>query len=293
MVGTALITALKREGYDVLRLVRRHGNFDEPQIGWEPARGVVQPEELEGLDAVVHLAGESIGGGLWTEERKRRIHDSRSIGTRHLAEALAGLKHPPQTLVCASAVGYYGDRGAEPLTEVSGSGEGFLARVCRDWETATRPAAEKGIRVVNTRFGVILSGNGGMLKAVRCPLKLGLAGQLGNGRQYFSWVALDDVVGAILHVLSQPEIRGPVNVAAPQETTNAEFTDAMRKTLIPAFLPTHYWTPPAPALLLKLLPGGMGSELLLASQRVRPVRLQETGYVFKHPDLKQTLEAVL
>lgn len=293
LIGTELVQVLKREGCDVLRLVRRRGNFDEPQIGWDPTQRFSRTEELEGLDAVVHLAGESIAGGRWTEERKRRMRDSRALGTMHLAEALAGLKHPPKTLVCASAVGYYGDRGSEPLTEVSASGEGFLARLCRDWEAAARPASEKGIRVVTLRFGVILSGKGGALQAMRCPFKLGLAGQLGNGRQYLSWVALDDAVGAILHVLNHPEIQGPVNVVAPQETTNARFTVAMRKTLTPSFLPMHYWTPPAPALVIKALLGDMGSELLLASQRVRPVRLMETGYVFKHPDLGQALEAVL
>lgn len=293
MVGSDLVLALKHAGHEVLRLVRRRGNFTEKQIGWDATKGIQDISALEGLDAVVHLAGENIARGPWTPERKARIHDSRVIGTQQLVEALGSLKAPPKTLVCAAAIGYYGSRGNEVLTEVSGHGQGFLAKTCREWEAAAQAASVFGIRVVSTRFGIILSPKGGALKAMSIPFRLGLAGNLGNGKQYMSWVALDDVIGAILHVLKHDEIYGPVNVVSPEPVTNAQFTDAMRKAVIPAFLPMHYWTPPAPGLAIQALLGEMGQELLLASQRVKPVRLEETGYSFKHPHLKAALRALL
>jgi uncharacterized protein (TIGR01777 family) len=296
MVGENLIVALKRAGHEVLRLVRHRGQFDEVQIGWNPEKGLLIPEDkrqLENLDAVFHLGGENIAAGRWTPERKQRIHDSRSAGTAQLAELLASLENPPKTLISASAVGYYGSRGDEVLTEVSTPGQDFLARVCRDWEAACRPAAKKGTRVVNTRFGVILSPKGGALKAMLLPFRLGLAGNLGNGRQYFAWVSLPDVIQALLHVLTHKEIQGPVNVVAPQNTTNADFTTAMRQALIPGFLPMHYWTPPAPAFAIQGLLGEMGSSLLLASQRVEPIRLEETGFTFEHPTIKEALAALV
>jgi uncharacterized protein len=293
MVGSDLVLALKHAGHDVLRLVRRRGNFTETQIGWDAEKGIRELSTLEGLDAVVHLAGENIAGGLWTEERKERIHDSRTIGTKQLVETLGSLKQPPKTFVCASAIGYYGNRGNEVLTEVSSHGQGFLAKTCREWESAAQEASVFGIRVVSTRFGIILSPKGGALKAMSLPFRLGLAGNLGNGKQYMSWVALEDVVGALLHVLKHDELYGPVNVVSPEPVTNAQFTDAMRKILIPAFLPMHYWTPPAPALAIQALFGEMGQELLLSSQRVKPIRLEETGYSFKYPQIKPTLRALL
>ena len=293
MVGSELILALKHAGHEVLRLVRRRGNFTETQVGWDPNKGLNDLSAIEGLDAVVHLAGENIAGGRWTPERKERIHDSRVIGTRHLVEALGALKQPPKTLVCASAIGYYGNRGNAALTEVSAHGQGFLARTCRDWEAAAHAASSFGIRVVSTRFGIILSPKGGVLKAMLCPFRLGLAGNLGNGKQYMSWIALDDVIGAIQHVIMNDEIHGPVNVVSPEPVTNAQFTTAMRKTVIPSFLPMHYWTPPAPALAIQGLLGEMGQELLLSSQRVKPIRLEETGYHFKYPHLKETLAALI
>lgn len=293
MVGTELIMDLKKKGHDVVRLVRHRGTFDEPQVGWNPAAGQLNPADLVGIDAVIHLAGENIAAGRWTEERKERILKSRIQGTKLLADTITKMEHPPHTFISASAVGYYGNRGAEVLTEVSGPGQGFLTHVARQWEAASQAAVSKGIRVVHARFGVILSPNGGALKAMYWPFKLGLAGNLGNGKQYMSWVSLNDVIGALEHVLTHSEIHGPVNVVAPQEITNAQFTDAMRKALIPGFLPMHYWTPPAPALAVQALLGEMGKELLLASQRVHPVRLQESGYTFQHPTIKEALNALL
>jgi uncharacterized protein (TIGR01777 family) len=186
-------------------------------------------------------------------------------------------------------VGYYGNRGDTRLTEVSGPGEGFLADVCRRWEAATQPAAEKGVRVVNTRFGLIMHPEGGVLKALYWPFLIGVAGAVGNGKQYLSWVALEDVLGAIEFILRNGNLRGPVNVTAPNPVTNAEFADALRKALIPSCLPTHYWTPPAPVWAMKMLLGQMAEETLLASTRVYPVRLEEAGYQFQHPEIRETL----
>ena len=293
LVGTALIDFLKMNGHEVVRLVRRKGHFDEPQVAWNIEKKQLNPSDLEGLDAVVHLAGESIASGRWTEDVKKRIRDSRVKGTRLLTETLAKLEHPPATFVCASAIGYYGDQGDQSLSEVSSIGQGFLPNVCREWEAACQPARDKGIRVVNTRFGIVLSPKGGALKAMYWPFRLGLAGDLGNGKQFMSWVALSDVVGAIDHVLQHPEVSGPVNVTAPNPVTNSVFTNTMRHVLIPAFLPMHYWTPPAPAIAVKLALGEMGDALLLASSKVFPVVLQETGYTFNAPILESALKGMI
>jgi uncharacterized protein (TIGR01777 family) len=293
LIGSALVDLLKRNGHEPVRLVRRKGQFDEPQIAWNIEKGQLNPQDLEGIDAVVHLAGESIASHRWSEPVKQQIRNSRVKGTRLLAETLASMAHPPKTLVCASAIGYYGDQGSETLNEVSSMGKGFLPAVCREWEAACQPARDKGIRVANTRFGIVLSPKGGALKAMYWPFQLGLAGNLGNGKQYMSWVALDDVAGAIEHVLTHPQIRGPVNVTAPHPVTNAQFTSTMRQVLIPAFLPMHYWTPPAPALAIQALLGEMGNALLLASTRVKPVVLQETGYQFKFTELEPALRSMI
>lgn len=293
LIGSALVYHLKRNGHEPIRLVRHHGHFDEPQITWNIEKGQLNPKDLEGIDAVVHLAGHNIAAGRWTEAAKKKIRESRVQGTRLLSETLAQMEKPPETLVCASAIGYYGDRGQEWLTEVSGLGKGFLPQVCREWEAACQPARDKGIRVVNTRFGIVLSPEGGALKAMLLPFRLGLAGNLGNGKQYMSWIALDDVVGGILHVLTHPKIRGPVNFTTPHPVTNADFTTAMRHVLYPSFLPMHYWTPPAPALAVKLALGEMGEALLLSSERVQPTVLLEAGYPFNYPELEPALRSML
>jgi uncharacterized protein (TIGR01777 family) len=293
LIGSALVYQLKRAGHEPIRLVRHRGNFDEPVIAWNPESGQLNPGDLKGIDAVVHLAGHSIASGRWTPEVKRKIRDSRVKGTQLLASTLAGMENPPSTLICASAIGFYGNRGEETLTEVSGQGQGFLPGICREWEAACQPARDRGIRVVNTRFGIVLSPEGGALKAMLPAFRFGLAGNLGSGRQYMSWIALEDAVGAIIHILTHPKVRGPVNMVAPNPVINADFTTAMRHVLMPPFLPMRYWTPPAPGLAVKLALGEMGEALLLSSTRVLPIALQESGYPFKYKTLEPALRSMV
>ncbi|HEX6710441.1 MAG TPA: TIGR01777 family oxidoreductase, partial [Rubrobacter sp.] len=243
--------------------------------------------DLAGTDAVVHLAGESIAEGRWTSEKKRRILESRQKGTRLLAEKISGLRAPPSVMVSASAIGYYGDRGNELLTEESGPGTLFLSRVCLEWEAAAEPAREAGVRVVHPRFGVVLSTEGGALGTTLPIFKLGGGGRIGSGRQYWSWVALDDVVGAILHALETDSLSGPVNVTAPDPPTNAEYTRVLGGVLN---RPT-FFAVPAPAARIAL--GGMADELLLASARVEPAKLEETGYEYRYPELEGALRHLL
>lgn len=293
LVGSELLHELKRKGHQPIRLVRRKGLTSDPEIVWDIQAGQLDPKALEGIDAVIHLAGENIAGGRWSEERKQKIVQSRVQGTQLLAETLAKLEHPPKVFICASAIGFYGHRGDEVLNDVSAKGKGFLADTCKQWEDACQPARDKGIRVVNSRFGIILSPKGGALKAMYWPFKLGLAGDLGNGKQYMSWIALADVVEALEHMLTHDSLQGPVNVVAPHPVTNHQFTDVMRKVLICPLLPMHYWTPPAPAFAVKALLGEMAEQLLLSSQQVQPVALLGSGYEFRYPDLKPALESML
>jgi uncharacterized protein (TIGR01777 family) len=287
LVGSALVPFLTSKGHEVLRLVRSEPRAEAAEIKWDPAKGIETPARLEGLDAVVHLAGENISEGRWTDEKKVRIRESRVKGTRTLAEALARLSQPPKTLVSASAIGFYGDRGDEVLNEQSASGDNFLAEVCREWELATRPAAEKSIRVVALRFGVILSPDGGALQKMLTPFKLGIGGRVGDGRQYMSWITLDDVIGVIYYALTNEALHGPVNVVAPQAVTNLEFTKAMGQVLS---RPTLF---PAPAFALRLAFGEMADALLLSSARVEPLRLKESGYEFQYPELEGALRHLL
>ncbi|HEU4598061.1 MAG TPA: TIGR01777 family oxidoreductase [Pyrinomonadaceae bacterium] len=292
LVGSALVRSLLSEGHQVTRMVRGGSQtFRAPgtsAVSWNPERGTVEAAELEGHDAAVHLAGESIAGGRWTEEKKRRILDSRVKSTRLLAETLAGLRDKPKVLVSASAIGFYGNRGDEVLREESVSGEDFLSEVCREWEKAALPASQAGIRVVHLRIGIVLSADGGALAQMLTPFKFGLGGPIGGGRQYMSWVALDDVVGIIKHALAHEEVRGPVNTVAPQPATNAEFVKALGRALNrPAVLPM-------PAFALRLALGKeMADSLLLTSARVEPARLKATGYHFAHPELEGALRHVL
>jgi hypothetical protein len=282
-----VVASLSAAGHEVVRLVRRTPAPGEKAVLWDPEKGKVDVAGLEGQDAVVHLAGENIASGRWTAGRKAAIRDSRLNGTRLLCEALAGLARPPKTLVCASAIGYYGDRGAEVLTEESPPGAGFLPGVCREWEAASGPAARKGIRVVLLRIGVVLSPKGGALSRMLPPFRAGLGGVIGNGRQYVSWVALDDLVGIVLHALRSGELRGPVNAVAPVPVTNRELTEALGKVLSrPTLLPV-------PAFALRLAVGEMADALLLASARVVPRRLEETGYRFRFPELPAALRHLL
>jgi uncharacterized protein (TIGR01777 family) len=286
LVGTALVKSLEPEGHEIFRLVR-HAPGDDLEIEWSPDRYSIALARLEGFDAVVHLAGENIASGRWNEEKKRRIRESRVKGTKLLSDALANLTRPPKTLISASAVGYYGNRGDELLTETSAPGDDFLAGVCVEWEKATGLAVEKGIRVVNTRFGIILDSEGGALQKMLTPFRMGLGGKIGSGKQWMSWIALDDVVGAIRLALTNETLRGPVNVVAPNPVRNAEFTKTLGKALS---RPTLF---PIPAFGVRLVFGEMADALLLSSQRVEPARLKATAYSFKHSQLESALVHLL
>jgi uncharacterized protein (TIGR01777 family) len=285
LVGSALVRRLEAAGHSVVSLTRSAAGSQG--IHWDPAAGTIAAAALEGFDAVVHLAGENIAAGRWTAAKKARIRGSRVLGTHLLAETLARLAYPPKVLASASAIGYYGSRGDEILTESSPAGAGFLADVCRDWEQATDAAEKKGIRVAHLRFGVILSPEGGALAKMLLPFKLGVGGQIGNGRQFMSWIALDDTAEAVRHVLETETLRGRVNVVAPNPVTNYEFTKTLGRVLgRPTVLPM-------PAFAARLAFGEMANELLLASTRVQPTRLLEHGFTFRHPRLDEALRHLL
>lgn len=289
LIGTALSNELTSGGHRVTKLSRSRPS-SEDTVRWDPDRGSLDASRLEGMDAVVHLAGEIIFSGptdRWTPAKKQRIMDSRKKGTRLLSEAIAGLSEPPKVMVSASAVGYYGDHGNELLTEESGMGSDFLADVCREWESAADPAREAGIRVAHPRFGLVLSPEGGALGTTLPIFKLGLGGKIGDGRQYWSWVTLDDVAGATVHALTNENVSGPVNVGSPNPLTNAEYTKILGGVLNrPTVLPL-----PAPAARLML--GEVADALLLASQRMEPAKLKQTGYEFRHPELEGALRHLL
>lgn len=286
LVGTALIQSLEAQGHDIFRLVRR-APTSKTEVEWSPDRYSIALARIEGFDAVINLAGESIAEGRWTDDKKRRIRESRVKGTKLLGDALANLTVPPKTFVCASAIGYYGNRGDELLTETSAAGDNFLAKVCAEWEEATALATEKGIRVVNARFGVILDTNGGALKKMLPPFRMGVGGKIGSGRQWMSWIALDDVIGGIQFALANDSMKGPVNFVAPVPVTNAEFTKTLGKVLS---RPTIF---PIPAFAIKLLFGEMGEALLLGGQRVAPERLVAERFEFSYPQLERALVHIL
>lgn len=281
-IGSAVVTALEAEGHTVRRLVR--GTPRDQDVAWDPAAGTIDADALQGTEAVVHLAGEGIGDRRWSEEQKARIRVSRVEGTRLLAASLAGLPTPPHVMVSGSAIGYYGDRGDEVLTEDSPPGDDFLARVCSEWEAATAPAEQVGTRVVHVRTGIVLASAGGSLGRQVRLFKLGLGGRLGSGRQYVSWISLDDEVGAILHLLDSATARGPHNLTSPEPVTNADLTKALGRALHrPSIVPV-------PGLALDLVLGReMARSMVLASQRVVPERLREDGYQFRHPDVESAL----
>jgi uncharacterized protein (TIGR01777 family) len=285
-IGGALMQFLTRGGHRVTRLVRRNPAPGEPEISWNPAAGTVDSAGLKGFDAVVNLAGESLAG-RWTAKKKRRIYDSRVKSTRLLSESLAQLGSPPKVLLSASASGYYGDCGDEVLSEEHAPGSTFLAQVCRDWEAATEPAARSGIRVVKLRIGLVLSRAGGALARLLLPFRLGLGGRIGSGRQYFSWVSLEDVVGTILHALMTETLVGPLNVAAPNPVTNREFARTLGLVLR---RPTLF---PIPAFAARLVLGELAKDLLLASARLAPTRLLATDYRFRYTDLEVAFRYLL
>ena len=287
LIGRALSRSLRADGHRVLRF-QRGGVTTGDAIGWDPDAGRIDAPALEGLDAVVHLAGEGIGERRWSDEQKRRILDSRVRGTAALAAAVASRERKPRVLVSGSAVGYYGDRGDEVLTEQSAPGDDFLARVCVAWEAEAAPATEAGVRTVLTRTGIVLDAHGGALKQMLLPFKLGLGGRQGSGTQWMSWIALADEVGAIRHAIENDALRGPVNLVAPGPVVNAEFAATLGRVLHrPTFLPT-------PMLPLKLRYGAeLVETILLAGQRVAPVQLEAAGYRFTFSALEDALRAVV
>jgi len=286
-IGSALVARLAGEGHELVRLVRADPRPGEPEIGWDPAAGRLDVASLEGFDAVVHLAGESIAEGRWTKAKKARIRDSRVRGTELLARTLARLSDRPDVLVSASAIGFYGDRGDQELDEQSPRGNGFVAEVCRQWEGASRMAGEAGVRVVQLRTGLVLSPTGGALAKMLPAFRLGLGGPLAGGRQYVSWITLDDLVDVVRHVLATDRLQGPVNAVAPQPVTNRQFARALGRALRrPARVPV-------PRFALRAMLGEMADELLLASIRVLPRRLLDTGFSFGDADLPGALARLL
>ncbi|ATB31628.1 TIGR01777 family oxidoreductase [Melittangium boletus] len=285
LVGGALVPFLTTGGHRVRRLVR--GQPEAGDIAWAPGQGEMDVAALEGLDAVVHLAGEPIADGRWTPERKERIRRSRVDGTRALCESLARLARPPRVLVCASAVGFYGNRGEDVLTEASSPGQGFLADVTREWEAATAPAERAGIRVVHLRLGVVLSARGGALAKMLPAFQAGVGGRIGEGRQWMSWVCLEDVLGLIYFALFTPELRGAVNAVSPQPVRQEEFARTLGRVLSrPALLPL-------PAAAVHALFGEMGEATLLACARAQPEVALRQGFSFFHPSLEETLRFTL
>lgn len=287
LIGAALVKELTRRGHRVSRMVRRGARPGE--ISWDPAIGRLDPGDLEGLDGVVHLAGENVGV-RWTVARKARIRESRVKGTKLISETLAQLRRRPAVLVSASAIGIYGSRGNELLTEASLPGDrsrDFLASVSWEWEAAAEPARVAGIRVAHPRFGIVLSPRGGALRKMLLPFRLGLGGRMGSGSQWMSWISIDDAVAAILHLLSTDTLRGPVNVTSPEPLTNRDFAQTLGRVLA---RPTPL---PLPAAALRLALGEMADGTLLSSARVEPARLLESGYRFQHPDLEKALRHVL
>jgi len=276
-----LLPSLKTRGYEVTRLVRGAVTGDN-QISWNPSQPI-SPNMVSGFDGVIHLAGESIVG-RWTKTKKLKIRNSRVAGTNCLAEALAHAQNKPPVFLCSSAIGYYGDRGDEVLNEQSEPGIGFLADVCREWEAATQAASNAGIRTVQMRTGVVLSPKGGALGAMLTPFKMGVGGRIGDGQQWMSWIDVQDMVGAIHHILNSALLQGPVNMVAPKPVKNVEFTKTLADVLSrPAVVPM-------PAFAVKLAFGEMGETVLLGSQRVEPIQLVMSGYPFRFTDLRASLE---
>lgn len=287
LIGEPLVNSLERGGHEVFRLIRREARPGAREIEWHPDRLIIDAPALEGCDVIINLAGDGIADGRWSEEKKRRIRDSRVNGTRLLSEAMSKLARRPKTFICASAIGIYGHRGDEVVDENSTPGKGFLADVCRAWEQATEPAEQAGIRVVKLRLGVVLTKDGGIMGSMLRPFKLGLGGKVGSGKQYLSWVAMEDAVAAANFILANEALRGAINVASPRPVTNEEFTKTLGRLLSrPTFMTM-------PAFAARLAFGEMADEMMLSSTRVEPKRLKEVGYQFEFTDLESALRHVL
>ncbi len=285
LIGSSLVSFLSKKDITVCKILRENPTDDK--ISWKPEGGDWDSAFTDGIDGIVHLAGENIASGKWTEEKKEKIRNSRIEGTKRLCDHILKLPVPPSVFVCASAIGFYGDRGTEILNEGSSRGSGFLPDVCIGWEEAAQTVTVSGIRVVNVRFGVVLSKAGGALAKMLTPFKMGLGGKIGSGKQYMSWVAIADVTGAIYHTLTTDSLKGPVNVTAPNPVTNKEFTKTLGRVLK---RPTVM---PMPAFGARLAFGEMANDLLLASTRVAPKKLLDTGYDFQYPELESALRHVL
>lgn len=289
-IGAALLPSLRASGWSVVRLVRgqatgKSNHSDNGQIAWNPALQLA-PASVSGFDAVIHLAGEPIFG-RWTAAKKAKIRDSRVAGTINLSRALARAEEKPKVFVCGSAIGYYGNRGDELLHEESAPGDGFLPEVCQQWEEATTPAVQADIRTAHLRTGIVLSPKGGALGAMLPAFRMGLGGRVGDGRQWLSWIDVQDMVGAIYHILKNDLLQGPVNMVAPKPVTNAEFSKTLASALSrPAIFPL-------PTFAVKAIFGEMGEELLLSSQKVEPGKLISSGYPFRFRELRQSLKALL
>jgi uncharacterized protein (TIGR01777 family) len=287
LIGSEVVPRLEKAGHRVSRLVRREPEPASGEVRWNPNARSLDPGLFAGKDAVIHLAGESLASGRWTEARKQRIYDSRVRGTKLLAESMAGIPSPPGVLVSASAIGYYGDRGSETLVEDSKPGFGFLSDVCHDWEEATAAAAKTGIRVVLLRIGMVLSRSGGALAKMLPPFRMGAGGRIGAGKQYWSWIELSDLAGVFLRAIEDESLRGPVNAVAPNPVTNLEFTRALGEAL---GRPTYF---PLPAFAARAALGQMADDLLLASSRVIPAKLTAAGYPFRFPEIGAALRHVV
>lgn len=279
LVGTELSSLFREEGKSVLAISRREGAAYDDTIRWDPSSGLTNPARLESVDAIVHLAGENIAGGRWNETLKRKIRNSRVEGTRNLVKSIAAVEKRPKVLVSASAIGFYGDRGAAELTESSESGTGFLSEVCQEWEAEADAAKALGLRVVKIRIGVVLSPKGGALAKMLLPFKMGLGGVVGSGNQYWSWIGLEDLTRAIAWCVNNDSVEGPVNAVSPTPMTNKDFTKGVGKALS---RPTIF---PLPGFMAKIVLGEMAESLLLSSTRVMPDALTKSGFEFSHPEL--------
>jgi uncharacterized protein (TIGR01777 family) len=287
VVGSALIPFLTTGGHRVIRLARNPRTSKPDEIYWNPSEGYLDLKGIGPVDAAIHLSGENIGQGRWTAQKKQKIIDSRNTSTRLIAETLAGLSSPPGVLICASAIGYYGDRGDHIMTEANECGADFISGVCNDWENGAAPAMDKGIRVAFLRIGVVLTPRGGALKKFFLPFNLGLGGRIGTGKQYMSWISIDDLIYAVHHILHDGSLYGPVNLVTPQPVSNATFAKTLGRVLRrPTFLPI-------PAAVIKGLYGKMGREILLASTRVVPQKMIDAGFKFCYPELESALKHLL
>lgn len=287
LIGQALTPFLIAEGNQLIQLFHKKPGAPTTNTTWDYHERIIDTQLLEGSDAIIHLAGANIAAGRWTQSQKEQIQMSRTQGTAFLCETLASLKTPPKVLICASAIGYYGSRGAESLNEASGPGKGFLANCCMEWEKAAKAASDRGIRVVNLRLGMVLSAAGGALAKMLTPFKLGMGGMIGDGSQYMSWISIDDVIGAIDHILKTDALQGPVNAVSPNPVSNRTFTETLGKVLSrPAAIPL-------PAFAARMMFGDMADELLLSSTRVLPDKLLSSHYRFSFPDLEECLRHLL